>query len=300
MVAGNMPSVRRITYDVDGQALSALVAAAEAPRAIVIALHGGGHDAQYWHHPLARGCSLLTLGATLGFEVVALDRPGNGESQAAFPEGLAFDRQIDLLFSLVDAHYRARGLPIFLIGHSLGAGLAAHAAIDPRGGIFAGIDVAGMPIRFVPMQLEMMGQRAAEARRAGHACLAPLTPSAMRLMFFGDEGSFDPNVVERDPVIHATPVVETEAAREIVEQAEALVRALDLPVQWTFAAQERSSLFDADILACVTEWLSANRHARVVLQPDSGHNISLHHVGRAYHLRALAFFEEMLARRLPR
>jgi hypothetical protein len=36
---------------------------------------------------------------------------------------------------------------------------------------------------------------------------------------------------------------------------------------------------------------------RVVLewQRDSGHNISLHRVARAYHLRAVAFFDEVLA-----
>ena len=31
-------------------------------------------------------------------------------------------------------------------------------------------------------------------------------------------------------------------------------------------------------------------------QRASGHNISLHHVARAYHLRALAFFDEALGR----
>ena len=33
-------------------------------------------------------------------------------------------------------------------------------------------------------------------------------------------------------------------------------------------------------------------YLRTSLQRASGHNISAHHVGFAYHLRALAFFDE--------
>ena len=57
--------------------LSALESKPEGvPRATVIALHGGGYSAAYWDSPLDPEASLLTLGADLGYHVIALDRPG--------------------------------------------------------------------------------------------------------------------------------------------------------------------------------------------------------------------------------
>ena len=58
--------------------MSARVAEAAEPRAVVVALHGGAVTSGYFDAP--GRASLLRAGAALGFTVIALDRPGYGSS----------------------------------------------------------------------------------------------------------------------------------------------------------------------------------------------------------------------------
>ena len=66
------------TYELPGITLSALEARPQGAEALatVIALHGGGYSAAYWDSPLDPRGSLLRLGASLGYHVIAVDRPG--------------------------------------------------------------------------------------------------------------------------------------------------------------------------------------------------------------------------------
>lgn len=65
---------------VDGVPMSAIVAEAADPKAVIVAIHGGGTTAVYFDCPGHPSSSLLRSGAAAGFTVVALDRPGYGSS----------------------------------------------------------------------------------------------------------------------------------------------------------------------------------------------------------------------------
>ncbi len=67
--------------------MSGVIAEADNPKAVLLAIHGGGTSAVYFDCPGHPELSLLRLGATLGFTVVAIDRPGHGSS-AAYPEAV--------------------------------------------------------------------------------------------------------------------------------------------------------------------------------------------------------------------
>src|SRR5260370_7024299 len=69
---------------VDGVPMSALVAEAPDPRAVIVAIHGGGTTALYFDCPGHPESSLLRSGAAHGYTVVALDRPGYASS-APYP-----------------------------------------------------------------------------------------------------------------------------------------------------------------------------------------------------------------------
>src|SRR6202051_4446470 len=73
---------------VDGVPMSAVVAEAADPKAVIVAIHGGGTTAMYFDCPGYPSYSLLRAGAAAGFTVVALDRPGYGSS-APYPEAMA-------------------------------------------------------------------------------------------------------------------------------------------------------------------------------------------------------------------
>ncbi|MEV6380027.1 alpha/beta fold hydrolase [Streptomyces sp. NPDC051773] len=126
--------VRRITLDAAGLPLSALLSEPPggAPRAVVVAVHGGGMNAGYFDCRAHPQQSLLTLGARLGHTVLAVDRPGYGHSAARLPEGQGLaDQAVSLRAALRD--FTARhdtGAGLFLLAHSYGGKVALTAAAD--------------------------------------------------------------------------------------------------------------------------------------------------------------------------
>ena len=117
-------SVRPRVVIVDGVPMSALVAEPEHadPKAVIVAIHGGGTTAIYFDCPGHPALSLLRAGAAAGFTVVALDRPGYGSS-APYPEAMTRPEQrVDLAYGAVDRviGQRPRGAGVFVLGHSGG------------------------------------------------------------------------------------------------------------------------------------------------------------------------------------
>lgn len=77
---------------VGSAAITGLRAGTGGASGLVIALHGGGYDARYWHASDEDDASLLRLGAALGFEVVAVERPGYRASADAGRTGYPLSR----------------------------------------------------------------------------------------------------------------------------------------------------------------------------------------------------------------
>jgi len=252
---------------------------------LIIGLHGGGYDANYWHSGDEDGASLLTLGAMLGFDVVAIDRPGYRGSGG---EGWPLGQQAEMVFDLIDRIAPNGDRPVFLIGHSMGGILALMMAAHPRGKSLAAIDVSGVPLRY-PQEMQPIIDRAA----AGVLGEVPdLGDEARRWMFYGDDGTYDPAVAVRAPGNHKVPFAEMPDAFGAPMNLPPLMAAIAIPVQWTIGDQERSSMGGAGMLDEIRTLLPKCPRLLTSLQRASGHNISLHHVARAYHLRALAFFDE--------
>ncbi|MEO8724154.1 MAG: alpha/beta hydrolase [Sphingobium sp.] len=281
--------------DVGSVVIRGLVAGT-AERGLLIALHGGGYDANYWHTSDSDAGSLMNIGAALGFKVVAVDRPGYRGSNLADPMGLSVSGQAEIMFKLIEQLDLDPGLPVFLIGHSLGGILALVMASHQKGRRLAAIDVSGVPLRF-PSEME-----------AGIASLLSLlrskTPPPLptnadranhrRAIFYGADDHFDPALV-KDSGDHPTPLNELEDAFNAPVALPPTIAQIAIPIQWTIADQEKSSIGGKEMIAEIRDYMTSCPMLRTEIQVASGHNISLHHVARAYHLRAFAFFEEILA-----
>ena len=261
-----------------------------APRALVLALHGGGMHAGYFHGRAHPSLSLLRLGAALGFSVLALDRPGYGESKARFPEGLSMRGQADALYAAIEDFGRSHptGAGCFLLAHSYGLKVALHMAADPRGAELLGLDGSGAGLRYDPAQLERV-RRAREPGGEG--------PS-MRDLYWGREdlyppGSFAP---ETAPTAEIPAMENLEAPRwpEILPPIAPQVR---IPMRLTVA--EFEPWWEAGEAARVQTraLFSGAPRLEIEVQPKAAHNISLGWAARAYHLRALAFAEECIQAR---
>ena len=288
-------ATRAFSLVVDGQPITGLRAGEGAERGLIIALHGGGYDARYWHADPA--LSLLESGARLGFDVVAIDRPGYRGSVTGSPEGVNMTRQVDSVFALIAALDPSGQIPVSLIGHSMGGILALMIAADARASRLLAVDVSGVPLRYPPKMQEIVEQSTELAKSSPTTGEAGRDPAMLRWMFYGHEGSYDPRVTVGIDAQNAVPSAEMADAFNAPSNLPPLMRQIRIPLQWTIADQEKSSLGGESILAEIRELMAECPYLRTSLQRASGHNISAHHVGFAYHLRALAFFDECRALR---
>jgi pimeloyl-ACP methyl ester carboxylesterase len=99
------------------------------PRAAVLLVHGSTYDSRYWDPPgldPARYSTLRQLAAA-GFQAVAVDRPGSGQSPR--PPEVTADASVAALHGVVqrlrhDPAMRTSSGKVFTVGHSSGSSLA--------------------------------------------------------------------------------------------------------------------------------------------------------------------------------
>ncbi|MFJ3671267.1 alpha/beta hydrolase [Streptomyces sp. NPDC090106] len=283
------PGPRRITLDAGGTPLSALLAApptAAAPRATVLALHGGGMTAGYFDGRAHPGQSLLALGARLGYTVLALDRPGYGASTPHLPTGQTLTEQAATVRTALAAYTATHtlGAGLFLLGHSYGGKLALTCAADGLPAHLLGVDVSGIGHRLAVPPHTLPSASADRRGQWKHNW------GALRL--------YPPDTFRHCPGIVA-PMPERERAEVPSWPARftATAARVRVPVRFTFAEHEKWWRHDDQTLAELPGLLPHAPRVLVERQPQAGHNISLGWTAHAYHLRALAFLEESLAAR---
>lgn len=272
--------------------LSGLLALARGrPRATLVALHGGGMRANYFHGRQQPDLSLLTLGAELGYHVLALDRPGYGASQ-----GLAFERgrianQADLVFAALDAFAREHdtGAGCFVVSHSFGMKVAIAMTAHARGGELLGVEASGAGLRYAAEQLYLFEDMD-----------APRPKGLERALFWGPEwlypeGTFAPGV---RPIADVPEIEKQESVRwpDLLPRFAAKTA---VPLHLTIADHERWWDCGDDAQDTLRALFAGAPRFEISVQPWAGHNISLGRSARAYHLKTLAFAEEcVLARSL--
>lgn len=262
-------------------------------RGLIVALHGGGYSAGNWNCPVD-GASLLELGAHLGFHVLALDRPGYGASQGHEPAHLGLTAQVEVLFDAIDAWASTNRFdgPRFIIGHSVGGILALLMAAHARGARLTAIDVLGVPLRF----LNTEEGNEVQSWSTGQSHVPVLSDGLRKSLLFGPPGTYSAEADEYDRSL-VRPMLTAEYLDAIaMPQAWARVMpTIRVPVQFTLAEHDAMQVADRKALEDAHDLLRGGRHRATHLQVSSGHNASAHRIARAYHLRAIAFFEECLA-----
>ncbi|MFF2848473.1 alpha/beta hydrolase family protein [Streptomyces sp. NPDC058001] len=270
--------VRPLLIEAAGLTLSGLLAEPPdgPPRATVVAVHGGGMRAGYFDGQVHPDLSLLTLGARLGFTVLALDRPGYGRSAEQVPAGLTLDEQAAVLPAALDAfaERHAVGRGFLLLAHSYGGKLALTTVARTPG--LLALDASGVGHR-MPADQPRLRRHLDWERNWGPLGLYP--PGTFRAA----EALVAPMPAREGAEVALWPEVFEDVAPRI-----------DIPLRLTFAEHEAWWLHEESDIADMTSRLTKAPVVRVEHQPEAGHNISLGHAARCYHLRALAFFEECL------
>ena len=291
----NRAAVRPRVVIVDGMPMSALVAEAadsEAPKAVIVAIHGGGTTAAYFNCPGHPSSSLLRSGAAAGFTVVALDRPGYGSS-APYPEAMTRPEQrVNLAYAAVDrilgqgSQGTPRGAALFVIAHSAGCELALRMGADERGADLLGMELAGTGRRYQP------------ARKILETPTRERRPAGLRELVWHPERLYPPDILAGATVRPTAPAYEDQMVPNWRRHDfAALAPAIRVPVQFTVGEYERIWETDDSALAEIAAMFSAAPRFTINQQPGAGHNISLGHTAPAYHSKVLSFAEECVAAR---
>ncbi|KKC06964.1 thioesterase [Mycobacterium nebraskense] len=286
----SQPAPRPRLVIVDGVPMSALVAEAPDPKAVIVAIHGGGTTAMYFDCPGHPSLSLLRTGAAEGFTVVALDRPGYGSS-APYPEAMALPEQrVNLAYGAVDRILgdRPRGAGLFLMGHSGGCELVMRMGADERGADLLGIELAGTGRRYHPAARDILKTATRERRPAG-----------LRELLWHPEDLYPPEVLSGATVSPTAPSYEDQMVSNWARQDfPALAPAVRVPVQFSIAEHEKVWQNDSSAMAEIEKLFSGSPRFTVHRQPDAGHNMSLGHTAAAYHAKVFAFADDCVAARV--
>ncbi len=272
------PHTRPYTLNAGGITLSALLALPQdgtPTRATILAIHGRGMRAAYWN-------SLVPVATSLGHAVLAVDRPGYGDSADRLPEGQTLAGQAETLHAALKEHAADYdiGAGILLLGHSDGGKVALHtAAADGGGTPLLGVDASGVGYHYNPEALHFPSTLGAGATKLNWGPLN-LYP----------RGTFQASRT----LLAATPPLESAETLRWTGQYEALAPHVRVPVRLTFAEHEAWWHLDAPTLSAMTSRLTAAPSVTVDHLAASGHNISLGHTAPAYHLRVLTFLEDCL------
>jgi pimeloyl-ACP methyl ester carboxylesterase len=269
---------------VDGVPMSALVAEALDPRAVIVAIHGGGTTALYFDCPGHPESSLLRAGAAHGYTVIALDRPGYGSS-APYPEAVARPEQrVALAYGAVDRVLgeRPRGAGLFLMAHSGGCELAMRmAAHEPRADLL-GLELAGTGRHYHPVAREILKVATREHRPAG-----------LRELLWHPTELYPPEVLSGATVYPGAPPYEDQMVSNWARQDfPALAPAVRVPVQFSIAEHEKVWQSDPPAQAEITSLFSGAPRFQFNEQSNAGHNISLGHTAADYHSTVLSFADE--------
>jgi pimeloyl-ACP methyl ester carboxylesterase len=274
---------------VDGVPMSGLVAAAEDPRAVVVAFHGGASTAAYFDCPGHPRLSLLRTGAALGYTVVALDRPGYGSS-APYPQAIERPEQrVALVYGAVDKILGANspGAGLFLFAHSNGCELALRMAVDPSAGDLLGIELAGTGLRYADAAKEILKSATATQR-----------PTGLRELLWQPAHAYPTEVLSGITNSSTGAAYEAAMVKDWPQQDfPALAARVRAPVQFSFAEHERVWRSDPDARAEIAALFTACPRFVFNEQAGAGHNISLSVSAAAYHMKVFSFVEECVVAR---
>ena len=114
---------------------------------LIVAVHGGSYDSSYFDLP---GHSLLDRAEANGIPIIAIDRPGYGNTPLLARSEMTLERQGRFLTAalqeLWDGHGHGRD-GIVIIGHSIGAAISAYVASEPGTLPLLGLAISGVGMR---------------------------------------------------------------------------------------------------------------------------------------------------------
>lgn len=264
--------------------MSGLVSAADDPRAVIVAVHGGATSSAYFDCPGNPHLSLLRSAATQSFTAIALDRPGYGTSAVCSREFADASTRVAAAFAAVDKILDdgASGAGIFVVGHSAGCELALRMATSRPDVI--GVELAGTGLRYSEDANTIVSQATLTSRPAG-----------LRDLLWQPTDLYPADVLTGTlsaPGVAYESEVTANWARHDFPELAAQVR---VPVQFSVADHESVWESTPEALSSIEALFTASPLTRINKMADSGHNLSVGLTAGRYHQTVMSFIEKCIA-----
>lgn len=255
-----------------------------ADRPLVVAIHGGTYTSDYFDIP---DYSLLDRAAALGIPILAIDRPGYGDSTPVAESESIILANAAVLGQLIAEVWPAEGQGtsgVFLIGHSIGGAVVTAIAAQRPSWPLLGIAISGCLLE-VPAQ-------ARDGFNALPDILMIDLPTEMKdSVMFGPAWTFDPSMPAASyPSNTQIPRAELiDINNGWVDRVRSVAAQVEVPVQSRQGEFDHLWITDAqqvrDFGAAFTG--AARVDARLVA--NAGHCIDFHRAAAGFQLGQLGF-----------
>ncbi|PEG42450.1 alpha/beta hydrolase [Mycolicibacterium agri] len=268
--------------------MSALVAEAAEPKAVIVAIHGGATSAAYFDCPGHPRLSLLRHAAANGCTAVALDRPGYGASAFYHDKMAEPDDRVGFAWGAVDKILgeSSRGAGVFILAHSAGCELGLRMAVEPRAGGVLGVELSGTGLRYSEEAKGIIGEATATSRPAG-----------LRDLLWQPTELYPPEVLTGGLSAPGVPYEAKVTANWPRRDFPEVAARVTVPVEFSVAEYERVWENTPEALHAIGALFTSSPNVVINRMPGSGHNISVGLNADAYHERVLTFLDECVAAR---
>lgn len=259
------------------------------PRALLVALHGGTYSSKYFDTAPSR---LLEFCASLGYSILALDRPGYGSATSVPQDQLSFDGQIPILqqaLAEIWEGYGQQSAGMFLIGHSIGGMISLLLAAENPHEHLLGLNMTGSGAIYQNQT------SAAFATLMNDAPTVVMDQSIKVAVMYGPSWSYPEELakldLERDV---PCPMPEFKEAQKWGARLPQVAADVRVPVQFIVPEYDGIWRGDLESLSHVAEMFTAAPFVDVGVQRMMGHSAELHTLARAFYMKILAFVEECI------
>ena len=252
---------------------------------LVVAIHGGTYTSRYFDLP---GYSLLDRARALGIPLIAPDRPGYGESVVPAPAEAGIEHSavlLDRAIGAIFARYGADTPGVVLIGHSIGAAIAAMVAARRPAWPLLGLAMSGICLTPPP------GADAAAWEALPDTPFVDMPREVKDHVMFGPKETYRSDMPELSHLADA-PIPRAELLDIVTvwpERARAVLAEIRVPVHYRQGEFDQLWITDAGQVAAFAASCGGANFVDARLVPGAGHCIDLHTASAAFHLDQLAF-----------
>ncbi|BBY66845.1 alpha/beta hydrolase [Mycolicibacterium helvum] len=289
---------QQVLIEAAGMGLSGLLAVPDdAPRAVIVALHGGSVTSGIYGDMIPGEPSFLELAAGLGFTALAIDRPGYGSSTGLAPEGTTFDAQVIVLRSALDRVWELYGVGsagIFLTGNSIGGMIALCLAASDLDAPLLGVATHGTGLGWLSGGFGDVLRTALD-----NTTTDTIDPRGRNTAVYGPPWSWDPAAAPqlRNASVPA-PVGELRDALEWPDRLRRIAPAVQVPVRMAIAEYDDRWSSAPDQLLEIARIFTAAPFVDVHRQRFVGHQLCANYAARGFYESELGFVEECRVHKL--